>query len=102
MAWKLQSILWIFLPESREVSFTLYLFGLLIVVSLSAFLVGRLRHKKIHGALLAIINSIDNHHLDGFIRFTASLASHCLTALCPYANCITTTMGGGFTRDRGG
>ncbi|HSC75995.1 MAG TPA: phosphodiester glycosidase family protein [Pseudomonadales bacterium] len=46
MAWKLQSILWMFLPESRDVSFTLYLFGLLIVVSLSAFLVGLLLHKK--------------------------------------------------------
>lgn len=46
MAWKLQSILWMFLPESRAVSFTLCLFGFLIAASLSAFFAGRLLHKK--------------------------------------------------------
>jgi len=40
MAWKLQALLWKFLPVDRDVSFTVRIFGLLLVLSVLAFAAG--------------------------------------------------------------
>lgn len=40
MAWKLQSLLWYFLPEDRAVNMTLYVFGFLLLMCSVAFIMG--------------------------------------------------------------
>jgi len=46
MAWKLQSLLWKFLPVDRSVSFSVAIFGLFLALSLSACILGRLFKRR--------------------------------------------------------
>ena len=61
MLWKLESLLWKFLPLDRAVSFTLRVFGLMLVLSLVVFVAGwfarrsRLRRAGVAVALLVLL-----------------------------------------------
>ncbi len=46
MLWTLQSLLWKFLPASRAVSFSLLVFGFLLVLCVIAFTIGRLCKRR--------------------------------------------------------
>ena len=46
MSWKLQSLLWKFLPAHRAVNLSLFVFGLLLVLCLVAFLIGILCTRR--------------------------------------------------------
>lgn len=46
MSWKLQSLIWKFLPANRSVSFSLFVFGLLLVLCVVVFVIGRLWRRR--------------------------------------------------------
>ncbi len=46
MFWKLQSLIWKFLPANRSVSFSLVVFGLFLVSCVIVFVIGRLWRKR--------------------------------------------------------
>src|SRR5258707_12052777 len=46
IVWKFQSLLWNFLPADREVSFSIRVFGVLLVVSSIAFGIGYLAKHR--------------------------------------------------------
>lgn len=57
MAWQLQSILWMFLPEHRDVNFTTYVFITLLGFCLAAMVAGRAFHRPVI-ARLAVASAL--------------------------------------------